>query len=445
MARYPEKMREGEIAYQLNPTSIPLITNQAEEKELSLDFEQAEILYRRLIDIRPDRADSYLALVNMLLNIGRDDEAIDLCKQAVELDVEAYNSLIYSYDRIGNFDSAMWAADIYLEKGKDKFNAYDSKGDIFATYGMFDSALVYYAKAIELKPDFTRSTANMGIAHMFLQDYERADSLFRIVEKSPEKIWRSVGRLFLAQLPSYQGQFKTALERFDQLRAESPNDFSDDFGPLWGSYWRAFTFHELLGMYDSAITEYENVISKLEVTKDLPPNYFMFHMSRSGIGHCYAMLGYFDKADKVVQQFKADFNKYGPSVNFYIWLLTGRIELARGNIDSAIASMEKVVQYYPDDQDWQMLAQCYTRAGRHYDAIGVYERIVNRYEPIVRGFFSSLLVLTHYELGIAYESVGRFDDAIEQYETFLSIWRNADEGLEVVEDARERLAALRTN
>jgi len=33
--------------------------------------------------------------------------------------------------------------------------------------------------------------------------------------------------------------------------------------------------------------------------------------------------------------------------------------------------------------------------------------------------------------------------AREQYETFLDIWKNADEGLKSVEDAKERLANLK--
>ncbi len=51
-------------------------------------------------------------------------------------------------------------------------------------------------------------------------------------------------------------------------------------------------------------------------------------------------------------------------------------------------------------------------------------------------------VLGHYQLGKAYEASGWNDKAIEQYKTFLDIWKNADEGLESVEDAKARLARL---
>jgi len=52
-------------------------------------------------------------------------------------------------------------------------------------------------------------------------------------------------------------------------------------------------------------------------------------------------------------------------------------------------------------------------------------------------------VMGHYYLGQAYEAAGRTSEAIEQYETFLDIWRNADEGLESVEHTKELLTILK--
>jgi len=41
------------------------------------------------------------------------------------------------------------------------------------------------------------------------------------------------------------------------------------------------------------------------------------------------------------------------------------------------------------------------------------------------------------------QSIGRKNKAIEKYEKFLSLWKDADPGIAEVEDARERLAGLR--
>jgi len=60
--------------------------------------------------------------------------------------------------------------------------------------------------------------------------------------------------------------------------------------------------------------------------------------------------------------------------------------------------------------------------------------------------FSNLAeaVTGHFYLGQAYEAAGQKQEAIEQYETFLDIWKNADEGIKMIEDAKERLAKLKT-
>jgi hypothetical protein len=47
-------------------------------------------------------------------------------------------------------------------------------------------------------------------------------------------------------------------------------------------------------------------------------------------------------------------------------------------------------------------------------------------------------------LGLAYEKSGWKAKAIEQYEEFLDIWKNADPGIPEVEDAKERLAKLKS-
>ena len=50
----------------------------------------------------------------------------------------------------------------------------------------------------------------------------------------------------------------------------------------------------------------------------------------------------------------------------------------------------------------------------------------------------------HYYLGLAYERSGWNRKAIEQYERFLEIWKQADPILVEVKDARERLERLKT-
>jgi len=47
-------------------------------------------------------------------------------------------------------------------------------------------------------------------------------------------------------------------------------------------------------------------------------------------------------------------------------------------------------------------------------------------------------------LGKIYEQEGQKDKAIEHYEKFLDLWKNADPGIAEVEDANKRLAGLKS-
>jgi len=48
-----------------------------------------------------------------------------------------------------------------------------------------------------------------------------------------------------------------------------------------------------------------------------------------------------------------------------------------------------------------------------------------------------------YILGKIYEEQGDATKAIEHYEKFLDLWKDADAGIPEVEDAKKRLAGLR--
>lgn len=50
----------------------------------------------------------------------------------------------------------------------------------------------------------------------------------------------------------------------------------------------------------------------------------------------------------------------------------------------------------------------------------------------------------HYWLGRAYEDSGWTDRARDEYAELIDVWANADNDIEVLADARNRLSALET-
>ena len=82
----------------------------------------------------------------------------------------------------------------------------------------------------------------------------------------------------------------------------------------------------------------------------------------------------------------------------------------------------------------EMMARAHYMAGRLDKAAKVHEEMLRVY----RGHF-----LSHYELGLIYDDMGRAGDAEREYTAFLSAWAEADEGLPPVLDTQRRLDALK--
>jgi cytochrome c-type biogenesis protein CcmH/NrfG len=56
--------------------------------------------------------------------------------------------------------------------------------------------------------------------------------------------------------------------------------------------------------------------------------------------------------------------------------------------------------------------------------------------------FGDIYARSFYMLGKIYEQQGNTAKAVEHYEKFLDLWKNADPGFVEVEDAKKRLAGL---
>jgi tetratricopeptide (TPR) repeat protein len=88
------------------------------------------------------------------------------------------------------------------------------------------------------------------------------------------------------------------------------------------------------------------------------------------------------------------------------------------------------------------LAQAYLELGRLGEAVLLLEQALSRYD-VSRALHPIFAMKAYYVLGLAYEKSGWKAKAIEKYEEFLDIWKDADPGIPEVQDAKERLQKLR--
>jgi tetratricopeptide (TPR) repeat protein len=139
-------------------------------------------------------------------------------------------------------------------------------------------------------------------------------------------------------------------------------------------------------------------------------------------------------------------------LKLYYGLISAEAFLAQNSLDNALASWNKVVWPIPP-MDIDLLAsynvpflndckaRIYIKKGDIDKAIAEYNRLLNLNSPS----HSRRLIhpKLHYRLAKLYQEKGDKENAINEYKNFLDLWKEADQDLPELIDAKVRYANLR--
>ena len=127
------------------------------------------------------------------------------------------------------------------------------------------------------------------------------------------------------------------------------------------------------------------------------------------------------------------------------WRLSGAIELIKGDFPTAITYLQRglLENAAPLFEARYLLALAYEKSGQPAPAAQLLEKALGRYDKRRAGY-PLWAVKAYYRLGKAYEQLERREEAMAKYEEFLEIWKDADEDIPELQEARERLRALKT-
>jgi len=405
------------------------------------DYGQAIEILQELIDNYPDEKEAYLSMGMLKRNVTRDLSGAMTCfEKAIELDPlskEGYNQLAYLYNDLGLFEKAMMAVNKYVEIAPEEANPYDSKGEIYALNGRLDEAIASYQKALQIKPDFNISAlANM---YLFKRNYAKAESLYQVLIAHPDKYRRSRGRASLVDILMHRGKFTRALETMDICIKTDSMELGLSASMSNKMIWRIETYC-LLGQLEAANTEVER-LSNFHTMAD--ENKEWVHAVKGYLTWISAIAGDFKSADTLLDELQTHIDKTDSSQVDIYELMHARVECEKGNFKNAVKYYEKKNRLEPSFENQFMIARCLLKNNKLADAVAMYEKAINRYDDS-RVYNGIHAVTVHYWLALAYEKSGWIGKAIEQYDIFLDIWKDADPGINEIDDAEERLIRLKS-
>jgi len=350
-------------------------------------------------------------------------------------DAEAWFGLGYCNMGLLRYEEAINAFQKALEfqPVKDP-NTYINIASIYSLMNNYQLSIDNYLRAFDMNPRLltvTNINHEFGFTYVKMGETEKAREVFeKMMDGNDEQ--KGMGFRTLALLSMYEGKFSEALRLFhESTLCYSLGD--NRLSVLRNNLFVAVVY-STLGMTDEfnkQLDEINNVIG--EVSSE--PFWYML------LGNLYARNGDMEKAESILDALSAKINKGNRFDEAAYSQLKGEIELARGNYDEAVDLLETTIKLRDDCYTLSSLGYAYHYLDQLGKAISVYEDMVG--PKYTLGWEAQECVVeAYYNLARIHEEMGNQEQAEKYYRQFVDIWKNADEDIPILIDAKERLASL---
>jgi tetratricopeptide (TPR) repeat protein len=141
------------------------------------NYRQAIEDFNRVIEIKPGFAEAYLNRGLAYNNLGNYRQAIEDYNRAIEIKpgfAEAYLNRGLAYASLGNYRQAIEDYGRAIEIKPGYAEAYNNRGNVYRNLGNYSQAIEDFNKVIEIKPGFAEAYINRGSVYINLANYSQA-------------------------------------------------------------------------------------------------------------------------------------------------------------------------------------------------------------------------------------------------------------------------------
>jgi len=355
-----------------------------------------------------------------------------------------YDNQADAYMAKGLYDKAREVLEDYLNNFPDIAYIHRSLAYNYIPQGKFDLAFSEVNKAFSLSPAHYSNFRLKGDILLFTGDLIKAEKEYAKLFEAEEKATHLVGRRRLGGLYLLNGRYGELKNKMKQ-----GIELAKELGDMW---WKSELHLQLAYMHlnsgnpEEALKECNKAWDSAEEIESLSLQRLALHYK----GLTYLEMRLMEKAQRTADELKeliqTEINS--KAIRYHLHL-EGMIELKKENFSRAIENFKKAISLLPsqsssyDDHALfiEPLASAYYKSEDLDHSREEYERITKL--TTGRFFYGDVYAKSFYMLGMIYEEQGDKSKAIEHYEKFLDLWKDADPGIPEVEDTKKRLAGLK--
>jgi len=402
--------------------------------------------YNKLLKLYPEDtiANGNLALIYYEL------EEWDKAIERYEVNRKAKDKFIYTYTQLadafgakGMYGKAKEILEASINNISDHFAIHQQFAYSYIEQGELELALAAVEKAFYLNPTHYENFIIKGDIYLYRGDFIKAEEEYRELLRLGEPAAQVMGLRNLTQLYGLQGKFEKAKSQ-RKLGIELAKKVGQH---IWESlvHLDAARGYLISGNYEEALKECDEAWESAIEVKFLYGQRNALHIK----GLVFLEMDSMKKAQKSAKDLKVmiEIGMYKKAIRLHHHLM-GMIELKRGNYIKAIENFKKAISllsYGPLTKRANFinsLALAYIKSGNLDKAREEYEKITSLTTGRAAG--GDIYAKSFFILGKIYEQKGQNSKAIEHYEKFLDLWKDADPGIAEIEDTRKRLATLKS-
>ena len=412
-------------------------------------FDLAIEAFSNLITAYPDEIWGRHDLGFTYFEIEDWDKSIEQYSKSMEIkdtSIIPYHVMTLAYCAKGTHDKAIELLNHYLDTHPDDSNIHQYLASIYICLGKLDDAFIEVKTALALNPKDYVHVMTQGDIYLYKGELNKAETEYHKILENDEPLSIMYGMRRLASLYLLQGRLEDSYQKAkDGLKfAEKLNDTEGIRQWLYVLSYLDLTS----GSPNKALQKLQKVCEIADEVADLKYQREALHMKAIA----YLKSDLLNQAQKASDELTALVQNLMNKKKLRLcYHLIGLMELKKENLAKAIPQFEKALtqlpfQYHPRYGDNHALfmdplaCSCYKS--------GDLERAQEEYKKIVsltsgRLHHGDIYAKAFYMLGQIYEEKGWEGKAIDHYEKFLDLWKNADPDIAEVEDARSRLVKLK--
>ena len=328
-------------------------------------FEDAIPLLESGIQIAPKRADLRAALGESYFMAGKDEKAIEVFKQLIELDPSAssYAFMGLSYRHLGRFDEARKYFEAGLKKDPRNTSCLFNLGYVETRQGNKARAEELFQQALRYKPDMPDPLLELANLRIDAKKYDEAATFLRKYVKLSRD--PAAGYYKLAMVERNLQQNEAAARDLSVFQTLSKNQAP---GPY--PYQNLFDYvgtRSNLSERDRAELDVKQITDEIAKHPDQPQNFYL-------LAEANLKLGKIDDAREAVKQLdQLSSGDYRTQAGVGVLLARYRL------YDEAVLHFQTALKANPDSDDVKFdIADAYFRKRRYQEALDAANQVTEK-------------------------------------------------------------------